>query len=89
VAVTGRDDRTAETAAPYPPGIPALAPGELVTRELLDQLREIAALGGCVAYCSDPTLETLLVVREEAQPKSPPTSRPVAARKSPPTSRQL
>ncbi len=27
---------SAETAAPYPPGIPALAPGELVTAELLD-----------------------------------------------------
>ena len=54
---------SAETAAPYPPGIPALAPGELVTAELLDRLRAEAAAGSRVAYCSDPTLNTLLVVR--------------------------
>jgi lysine decarboxylase len=52
----------AETAAPYPPGIPALAPGELITAELLGALRSEAAAGTRVAYCSDPTLETLLVV---------------------------
>jgi lysine decarboxylase len=51
----------AETAAPYPPGIPALAPGELVTAEILSALRDEAAAGTRVAYCSDPTLETLLV----------------------------
>jgi lysine decarboxylase len=54
---------SAETAAPYPPGIPALAPGELVTAELLHRLRAEAAAGSRVAYCSDPTLSTLLVVR--------------------------
>ncbi len=54
---------SAETAAPYPPGIPALAPGELVTAELLDRLRAEAAAGSRIAYCSDPTLNTLLVVR--------------------------
>jgi arginine decarboxylase len=52
----------AETAAPYPPGIPALAPGELVTAEILSALRAEAAAGTRVAYCSDPSLETLLVV---------------------------
>ena len=52
----------AETAAPYPPGIPALAPGELVTAEILDGLRREARAGTRVAYCSDPSLETLLVV---------------------------
>ena len=55
---------SAETAAPYPPGIPALAPGELITEQTLDQLRSEVAAGSRVAYCSDPTLETLLVVRE-------------------------
>jgi lysine decarboxylase len=54
---------SAETAAPYPPGIPALAPGELITRELLDELRAEAAAGGRIAYCSDPSLSTVLVVR--------------------------
>ncbi|MCD6727370.1 MAG: aminotransferase class V-fold PLP-dependent enzyme [Solirubrobacteraceae bacterium] len=53
---------SAETAAPYPPGIPALAPGEVVTAELLEALQAEAAAGSRVAYCSDPTLQTLLVV---------------------------
>ena len=52
----------AETAAPYPPGIPALAPGERVTEEILAALRGEAAAGSRIAYCSDPTLESLLVV---------------------------
>jgi lysine decarboxylase len=55
----------AETAAPYPPGIPALAPGELITEEILAALRREAAAGTRVAYCSDPTLDTLLVVAEQ------------------------
>jgi lysine decarboxylase len=52
----------AEMVAPYPPGIPAIAPGEVVSRELVEALREAAAAGTRIAYCSDPTLETLQVV---------------------------
>ena len=52
----------AETVAPYPPGIPAIAPGEVVTRELLEALREAAAAGTRLAYCADPALATLQVV---------------------------
>ena len=52
----------AETVAPYPPGIPAIAPGEVVTRALLESLREAAAAGTRLAYCADPTLATLQVV---------------------------
>jgi arginine decarboxylase len=52
----------AETAAPYPPGIPALAPGEVISAELLDGLRAEAAAGTRIAYCSDPSLESLLVL---------------------------
>jgi lysine decarboxylase len=52
----------AELVAPYPPGIPVLAPGEEVTRGALDALR-IAQLDGCrIAYAADPTLESLQVV---------------------------
>ena len=54
----------AETAAPYPPGIPALAPGEVITEEILEALRGEARAGTRVAYCADPTLESLLVVAE-------------------------
>ena len=52
----------AEMVAPYPPGIPAIAPGEVVSRELVDALREAAAGGTRLAYCADPTLATLQVL---------------------------
>ena len=54
---------SAELVAPYPPGIPVLAPGELVTEALLAGLRAVAADGVRVAYASDPTLARLEVVR--------------------------
>jgi arginine decarboxylase len=53
----------AELVAPYPPGIPVLAPGEQVTRQTLDALHEARADGCRIAYAADPTLETLQVVR--------------------------
>jgi arginine decarboxylase len=48
--------------APYPPGIPAIAPGEVVSQELVDALREAAAGGTRLSYCADPQLGTLQVV---------------------------
>ncbi|MGA3353353.1 MAG: decarboxylase [Acidimicrobiales bacterium] len=54
---------SAELIAPYPPGIPVLAPGELVTEALLAGLRAVAADGVRVAYAADPSLSTLEVVR--------------------------
>ena len=53
----------AETVTPYPPGIPALAPGELVTAHVIDALRDERAAGSRISYCSDPALDTLVVVR--------------------------
>ncbi|QKE85470.1 aminotransferase class V-fold PLP-dependent enzyme [Arthrobacter sp. NEB 688] len=52
----------AELVAPYPPGVPVLAPGELVTAEALDALRTARAAGSRIAYAADPTLTTLDVV---------------------------
>jgi arginine decarboxylase len=52
----------AETVAPYPPGIPAIAPGEIVTDALVASLQEAAAHGTRLAYCADPGLATLQVV---------------------------
>jgi lysine decarboxylase len=52
----------AELVVPYPPGIPAIAPGELVQAALLETLREAAAGGTRMAYCADPSLGTLQVV---------------------------
>ena len=44
----------AEMVCPYPPGIPAIAPGEVVSRELVEALREAAAAGTRLSYCADP-----------------------------------
>ena len=52
----------AETIAPYPPGIPAIAPGEVIRAPLLEALREAAADGTRIAYCADSTLATVQVV---------------------------
>jgi lysine decarboxylase len=53
---------SAELVAPYPPGVPVLAPGERVTAEILAALREVRAGGAQVRYAADPTLQTLQVV---------------------------
>jgi lysine decarboxylase len=53
---------SAELVAPYPPGVPVLAPGELITAEALAALREVAADGGRIAYAADPTLASFQVV---------------------------
>ncbi len=55
---------SAELVAPYPPGIPVLAPGEQVTAALVAALRDVAASGVRVRYAADPTLHTLEVLRD-------------------------
>ncbi|HEU5000554.1 MAG TPA: aminotransferase class V-fold PLP-dependent enzyme [Lapillicoccus sp.] len=52
----------AELVAPYPPGIPVLAPGEEVTDAAIEALDRARADGVRVAYAADPTLATLRVV---------------------------
>ncbi len=54
---------SAELVAPYPPGIPVLAPGEEVTEAVLDALGSARQAGVRIAYAADPTLATLRVVR--------------------------
>jgi lysine decarboxylase len=53
---------SAELVAPYPPGIPVLAPGELITAEAVAALHEAAAEGGRIAYAADPSLATFQVI---------------------------
>lgn len=55
----------AELIAPYPPGVPVLAPGEIVTTRALDALRGALAEGGRIAYAADSTLATIQVVAPE------------------------
>lgn len=51
-----------ELVAPYPPGIPVLAPGEEITTAALAALGDARAAGVRIAYAADPTLATLRVV---------------------------
>ncbi|WP_079084482.1 hypothetical protein [Streptomyces longwoodensis] len=51
----------AETISPYPPGVPVVAPGEVVTREVVDYLTSGVAAGMLIPDASDPTAETLRV----------------------------
>jgi lysine decarboxylase len=53
----------AEIVAPYPPGIPVLAPGEVVTGELLDALRSEVSYGARISGPSDASLKTMVVLR--------------------------
>jgi arginine decarboxylase len=55
---------SAELVAPYPPGVPVLAPGERVTRATLDSLVRARDEGARIAYAADATLATLQVVAE-------------------------
>jgi lysine decarboxylase len=53
---------SAELIAPYPPGVPVLAPGELITADAVKALREVAADGGRIAYAADASLATFQVI---------------------------
>lgn len=52
---------SAELIAPYPPGIPVLAPGEEITADTLAALRHAKTAGVRIAYATDPTLATITV----------------------------
>ncbi|MCC3405400.1 MAG: aminotransferase class I/II-fold pyridoxal phosphate-dependent enzyme [Microcoleus sp. PH2017_10_PVI_O_A] len=63
VAADKAVDRTsAELICPYPPGIPVLMPGEIITQTALDYLQHILAAGGKITGCSDRSLQTLRIV---------------------------
>jgi len=53
---------SAELVAPYPPGIPVLAPGEEITADTVETLDQARAAGVRIAYAADPTLATVSVV---------------------------
>jgi len=55
---------SAELVAPYPPGVPVLAPGDLVTESALSALRAAREAGVRIAYAADPALNTLDVVAD-------------------------
>jgi arginine/lysine/ornithine decarboxylase len=53
-----------ESIAGYPPGIPALLPGERITAEVVAYLREIVAGGARLHGASDPGFRRINVLRE-------------------------
>jgi arginine decarboxylase len=53
---------SAEMVTPYPPGIPAIAPGERITEAAVDYLERIVEAGAFVEGAIDPTLERFRVV---------------------------
>ena len=58
------DRLCAELICPYPPGIPVLMPGEIITPEAVDYLQQVLTAGGKITGCSDRGLQTLKVVRQ-------------------------
>ncbi|URN18423.1 MULTISPECIES: aminotransferase class I/II-fold pyridoxal phosphate-dependent enzyme [Streptomyces] len=54
----------AETISPYPPGVPVVAPGEVITAEVVDYLRSGVAAGMLVPDAADGSLETFRVLAE-------------------------
>lgn len=57
------DRISAELICPYPPGIPVLMPGEIITLAAIEYLQQIQATGGFISGCADTTLKTLKVVK--------------------------
>ncbi|CAM5297589.1 Ornithine decarboxylase OS=Streptomyces griseorubiginosus OX=67304 GN=AQJ54_28995 PE=3 SV=1 [Streptomyces griseorubiginosus] len=52
---------------PYPPGIPAVLPGELLTEPVLEYLRTGLAAGMNLPDPADATLETIRVVNTSSE----------------------
>jgi arginine decarboxylase len=53
-----------ESIAGYPPGIPALLPGERITDEVVAYLRELVSAGARLHGAADPSFQTLRVLIE-------------------------
>ncbi len=47
----------------YPPGIPVLCPGEIITQEIIDYVYELKAAGLYVQGTEDPSVESIKIVK--------------------------
>ena len=54
---------SADLIAPYPPGVAVVAPGEILTEQILVGLAASQKAGVRIAYASDPTLATYRVIK--------------------------
>jgi arginine/lysine/ornithine decarboxylase len=59
---TAAGEISTELVIPYPPGIPVLAPGEIITADKITYLQEGAAHGMYLSGPADPGLRTIRVV---------------------------
>jgi arginine/lysine/ornithine decarboxylase len=55
---------SAEMISPYPPGVPAVLPGERFNQPVIDYLRAGLAAGMTLPDAADPDLKPFRVVRE-------------------------
>jgi arginine decarboxylase len=55
---------SAESICPYPPGIPILISGEIITASAVDYLRQLLRLGCEIVGCSDPAMEYIKILDE-------------------------
>jgi lysine decarboxylase len=55
---------SADLIAPYPPGVAVIAPGEILTKQIVEGLSVSQKAGVRIAYATDPTLEKFRVVRD-------------------------
>lgn len=58
------DRISAELVCPYPPGIPVLMPGEVITPAALGYLQQIQARGGFISGCADASFKSLKVLKQ-------------------------
>ena len=54
---------SADLIAPYPPGVAVVAPGELLTEQIVSGLVASQKAGVRIAYATDPTLKSFRVVK--------------------------
>jgi arginine decarboxylase len=54
---------SADLIAPYPPGVAVVAPGEVLTAQIVEGLAASKTAGVRIAYASDPTLMSYRVTK--------------------------
>jgi lysine decarboxylase len=55
---------SADLIAPYPPGVAVVAPGEVLTAQIVEGLAASRSAGVRIAYATDPTLKNYRVVKK-------------------------
>lgn len=59
-----------ETICPYPPGIPLIMAGEVITLDAIASLNDIITHGGIITGASDSSLQTMKIIRISVKNKN-------------------